>query len=63
MPNRLYRAARCRDLADEYRAIAALCRSTELQTHYLRMAESYTKLAEAEEPGTPALAGPFRYST
>jgi hypothetical protein len=50
MSNSLYRAARCRDLADECHAIAALCDpSTEMRTHYSRMAEHYGSLAEAEE--------------
>jgi hypothetical protein len=49
MSNSLYRAARCRDLADECHAIAALCDpSTEMRTHYSRMAEHYGWLAEAE---------------
>jgi hypothetical protein len=53
MPTRLYRAERCRDLADECRAIAALCNpSTEMQIRYLRMAEHYSKLAKAEELGS-----------
>jgi hypothetical protein len=35
MSNRLYRAERCRDLAEEYHAIAALCvLSTEMRNHY-----------------------------
>jgi hypothetical protein len=49
MSRRLYRAERCRDLAEEYRAIAALCPSTETRSLYSRMAEHYSKLAEAEE--------------
>jgi hypothetical protein len=53
MPTRLYRAGRCRDLADECRAIAALCTpSTEMQIRYSQMAEHYSKLAKAEELGT-----------
>ena len=52
MSNRLYRAERCRDLAEECHAIAALCvPSTEMRNHYSRMAEHYGTLAEAEELG------------
>ena len=47
--NELYRAERCRDLAEEYHRIAALCASTEMRTHYSRLSEHYRKLAEAEE--------------
>jgi hypothetical protein len=55
MSNPLYRAERYRDFAKEYRAIAALCAlSTELRTHYSRMSEHYSALAEAEELGSPA---------
>jgi hypothetical protein len=51
----LYRAERCRDLARECRAIAALfALSTEMRTYYSRMSEHYTTLAEAEELGTLA---------
>jgi hypothetical protein len=53
--NSLYRAERCRDLARECRAIAALCEpSTEMRTHYLRMSEHYNSLADAEELDTLA---------
>jgi hypothetical protein len=53
MSNPSYRAERCRDLAEEYRAIAALCAaSTEMRTHYLRMSDHYSRLADAEELGT-----------
>jgi hypothetical protein len=56
MSTRLYRAERCRDLADKCCAIAALSTpSTEKQTSYWRMAEHYSKLAKAEELGTLAL--------
>jgi hypothetical protein len=61
MPPRSYRAERRRDLADECRAIAALCTpSTEMQTHYSPMAERCSKLAKPEELGRPTLrASPF----
>jgi hypothetical protein len=51
--NELYRAERCRDLADEYRRIAAICASTEMRDHYSRISEHYRTLAESEE--RPAL--------
>jgi hypothetical protein len=39
-------------LAEECRAIAALCTpSTEMRTHYSRMSERYSSLAEAEDLG------------
>jgi hypothetical protein len=47
--NELYRAERCRDLAEEYRLVAAMCASTEARDHYSRMSEHYRTLAEAEE--------------
>jgi hypothetical protein len=47
--NELYRAERCRDLAEEYRLVAAMCASTETRDHYSRMSEHYRTLAEAEE--------------
>jgi hypothetical protein len=49
--NELYRAERCRDLAEEYRRIAAMCASTEMRDHYSRMAEHYGTMAEAEQTG------------
>jgi hypothetical protein len=55
MLNPLYRAERCRDLARECRAIAALCApSSEMRNRYSRMSEHYRALAEAEELGIPA---------
>jgi hypothetical protein len=47
--NELYRAERCRDLAEEYRIIAGMCASTQMRDHYSRMSEDYRTLAEAEE--------------
>ena len=53
MPNPLYRA-RCCDLAEECRAIAALCfPSTEMRTHYSQMAERSSS-ADAKELGALA---------
>ena len=55
MSNRLYRAELCRDLAEECRAIAALCApSTEMWAYYSRMSEHYRELAVAEELGALA---------
>jgi len=55
MSSPLYRAQRCRDLAEECRSIAALCApSTEMRTHYSQLAERYSTLAEAEELRTLA---------
>jgi hypothetical protein len=49
------RAERCRDLAEEYHAIAALCvLSTEMRNHYSRISKHYSTLAEAEELRTLA---------
>jgi hypothetical protein len=47
--NELYRAERCRDLAEEYRCIAAMCASSEMRNHYSQMSEHYSTLADAEE--------------
>jgi hypothetical protein len=55
MSNELYRAERCRDLAEEYRRIAAMCTSAEMRNHYSRMLEHYS--TEAEELGMPARDG------
>jgi hypothetical protein len=50
MPNPLYRAERCRDPAEECRAIAALSApSSKKRTHYCRMSGYCSLLAEAEE--------------
>jgi hypothetical protein len=54
----LYRAERCRDLAEEYRLIAAMCASTEMREHYSRMSEHCRTLAEAQESDVEA-AGSF----
>ena len=35
---------RCRDLADEYRRIAALCTSAEMRSHYSGLSEQYSPL-------------------
>jgi hypothetical protein len=49
MLNALNRALRYRDLADEYCHVAAIGVSIEFRNRYLRMAEHYSALAEAEE--------------
>jgi hypothetical protein len=54
MLDALHRAERYRDLAEGCRRLAAIGISTETQNHYLRMAEHYSTLAEAEEQGTLA---------
>jgi hypothetical protein len=53
MLDELYRAERCRDLAEEYRRVAALCASIEMRNHYSRISERYSKLAETQEPMIP----------
>jgi hypothetical protein len=45
----LSRALRYRDLAEEHRRQAAIGLSTEMRNRFLRMAEHYGALAEAEE--------------
>jgi len=54
MSNALYRAGRCRDLAEECRRVATLCTSTELRRHYSLLSEHYSTLAETEELGALA---------
>jgi hypothetical protein len=49
MSNALNRAGRYRDLIEECRCLAATTFSTQMRNRYSRMAEIYTKLAEAEE--------------
>jgi hypothetical protein len=48
MPDARTQAERYHDLADEYRCLA-IGSSTEMRDRYLRMAEHYRTLAEAEE--------------
>jgi hypothetical protein len=55
MLDALNRAERYRDLAEGCRRLAAIGFSTETRNHYLRMAEHYSSLAEAEEQATQAL--------
>jgi hypothetical protein len=42
-----------RDLEKRYLHLAAIGSSTERRNHYLRIAEHYSMLAEAEELSTP----------
>src|SRR5262249_27272104 len=51
MSNAMYRAERCRDLAEECRRLAAMSPSTEMRKHYSRMAERYGTLAQVEMLG------------
>jgi hypothetical protein len=46
------RAERCRHLAEECRQLATISSSTDIRDRYLRMAERYSKLAEAENLST-----------
>jgi hypothetical protein len=50
MPDAPNQAEQYRDLAEEYRRLAATIISTEMRSRYLRMAQHYSSLAEAEEP-------------
>jgi hypothetical protein len=59
MLDALNRAKRYRELAKGCRRLAAIGFSAETQNHFLRMAEHYSTLAEAEEAadvGAPRLA-------
>jgi hypothetical protein len=51
MVDALNGAERCRDLAEECRRLAATSLSAQMRSRYLRMAEHYSTLAEAEEHG------------
>jgi hypothetical protein len=55
MSNALDRAERYRDLAEECRRLAASTFSTQMRSRYLRMAEIYTRLAEAEKTRSASL--------
>jgi hypothetical protein len=57
MLDALNRAERYRDLAEEYRRLAAIGSATDIRNRYLRMAEHYGMLAEAEELSTLACGG------
>jgi hypothetical protein len=51
MQDALKRAERYRALAEGCRRLAAIGISTETRDHFLRMAEHYSSLAQAEELG------------
>jgi hypothetical protein len=51
------RAKRYRELATGCRRLAAIGFSAETQNHFLRMAEHYHALAEAEEAGDTGVTG------
>jgi hypothetical protein len=55
MSKALNRAERYRDLAEECRRLAAATCSSQMGGRYLRMAEIYTTLAEAEETRSASL--------
>ncbi len=55
MLDALNRAERYRELAEGCRRLAAIAFSTETRNHFVRMAEHYSTLAEADEPGAPPL--------
>ena len=51
MSDPLYRAERCRDLAEECRRLAASTLSDQMKKRYLLMAKDYTLLADLEKHG------------
>ncbi len=53
MSDALKQAEHYRDLEKRYLRLAAIGSSTERRNHYLRIAEHYSTLAEAEELSTP----------
>jgi hypothetical protein len=55
MWNVLNRAERYSDLAEECRSLAAATFSSQMRSRYLRMAEIYATLAEAEETRSASL--------
>jgi hypothetical protein len=57
MLDALDRAERYRELAEGCGRLAAIAFSTETRNHFLRMAEHYRTLAEAEEPGARLVEG------
>ena len=54
----LNRAERYRELEEGCRRLATIAFSTETRNHFVRMAEHYRTLAEADEPGAPHVEGP-----
>jgi hypothetical protein len=57
MLDALNRAQRYRELAEGCRRLAAIAFSIETRNHFLRMAEHYITLAEAEEPSARPVEG------
>jgi hypothetical protein len=57
MLDALNRAERYRELAEGCRHLAAIAFSAETRNHFLRMAEHYSTLAEAEGPGVLPVEG------
>jgi hypothetical protein len=55
MSKALNRPEQYRDLAEECRCLAATTFSSQMRSRYLRMAEIYTTLAEAEETRSASL--------
>jgi hypothetical protein len=53
MSHALKQAEHYRDLEKRYLRLAAISSSTENRSHYLRIAQHYNTLAEAEEPLRP----------
>jgi len=51
MSDALYRAERCRDLAEEFRRLSEMCTSAEMRNHYSRMAEHYSSLLDVKNLG------------
>ena len=56
MSDALYRAERCRDLAEEFRRLSEMCTSAEMRNHYSRMAEHYSSLADVKNLGILAFS-------
>jgi hypothetical protein len=51
------RVERYGELAEGCRRLAAIAFSTETRNHFLRMAEHYSTLAKADEPGALPVEG------
>jgi hypothetical protein len=58
MLDALNRSKRYRELAEGYRRLATIGFSAETQNHFLRIAEHYKTLAEAEEAADIGVTGP-----
>jgi hypothetical protein len=51
MSDALYRAERCRDLAEEFRRLSEMCTTPEMRSRYSQMAEHYSSLGQAKDLG------------